>query len=338
MRGQDHQEGYARVRHVPIQVESRGNSRNNQRQSNRSDLGRHHQQGHYDEDNEYQQHRNHHQFPGTQQSNDHNSTSDKSTNTSSININYKPQPPQRQQQNRSAKNSTYQQQQDDDQSQSPSPQNFSQGMNRHGTEGESGANKTGRNLGSPDNSDKLVNSPEPIPLPPPEQHQQQPLQQQQTQPNSRQKEQLASPECDVRRSTTNQQNNNQPTHMDCSETTNVSHQQRNQADVDHKQSEQKSSSVLDKINSIKLELTNLLQEITTFNGTSAKSKDYRYLDEMLTRCMLNLDNVDCGNSKELRQIRKATIKLVDKATDILQRKLQINSDIHTLSESMSISS
>lgn len=148
------------------------------------------------------------------------------------------------------------------------------------------------------NQEKLVSPPEVIPLPPPPK----------------------SPEPNISRDSNNspnqQQSQQQPLQQSC------------------KTNEKAPKDVLTCVNDVKLNATNLLKAIASFSGTSAKSKEYRYLDEMLTRCILTLDQIECGDSTELRQYRKAAIKLVDKATDILQRKLQINSDLQDLSSNM----
>jgi len=279
----DSQDESARVRHVPIHIESR-QGRDNQRQH-----ANQRQQGH----DQY----NGHQF-------DHHPSfySDYSSqtlpNTSSININYKPPPParpssQQSQRNPSAndqRNSSYTQDQHPDQIRS----------NSAGSSRFQGNHDPG-NL-SANNSDKLVNSPEPIPLPPPP------------------------PSENLPKVSTNQGQNNdaqsQPTQPEQDKAKNANPEQTGEANI------------LCAINSIKSDLTNLLQEITKFSGLSAKSKEYRYLDEMLTRCMLNLDNIEVGDSTDLRQHRRTAIKFVDQATDILQRKLQINTDIQNLSENM----
>lgn len=149
------------------------------------------------------------------------------------------------------------------------------------------------------NSEKKVNSPEPIPLPPP---------QCQTQPNDHTSS-AAPSDANTTEDTTNHQSTSSP----------MSEEEK----------------ILSQINSVKLDITNLLERINQFKETSASSKEYRYLDEMLTRCVLNLDKIECGNSADMRQQRRAAIKLVDQTTNILQRKVQINADILELSVSMS---
>lgn len=274
-----HQEGCARVRHVPIHVESRDdNVRGNQRPLNEKNRGENnfHHRGH-----EYQnQHYESHTLP----------------NTSSININYNPQ----QQANFADNNSSQSEQ---------APHKQTQGKKRTNNHEE-------REQSSPDklssSQEKPISPPGVIPLPPPPKS---------PEPNSARDTSKSS-------DMPGQQQSQQPSQQS----------QQRQQQQNFKPDERKPKDVFTCISEVKSSVTNLLKEISNFSGTSAKSKEYRYLDEMLTRCVLNLDQIECGDSVELRQHRKAAIKLVDRATDILQRKLKINSDIHELSENMTASS
>ena len=92
----------------------------------------------------------------------------------------------------------------------------------------------------------------------------------------------------------------------------------------------KESGPLAVILDIKDEVNRLLQEIGRCNETSIKSKGYLRLEELLTRCILRLDDIECAESQNLRQQRKAVIEFIDKCTDILQRKVQLNFDIQQL--------
>lgn len=92
---------------------------------------------------------------------------------------------------------------------------------------------------------------------------------------------------------------------------------------------QKPSSNEDEIYSTKSEVNSLLCRIHEFQGTSENDKNYRYLDEMLTRCILKLDKIECNNSTD-RGNRKEAIRGVNQAISILERKLEINSDIKKL--------
>lgn len=276
---EENKDGTQRVRHVPIHVESRDTGR---LYSPRRGTNSNHHQKNCDQ---YQEELlGHRTLP----------------NTSSININYKPTPPMRYSSNQSHN------------SEDPTNIGNNHYQEQQHLEHQFNQERPISTNPSPSQDSKLVNSPEPIPLPPPsnsEQHNNSNL------------------ESSCARDTQQNVNNNASHGL---QTTNTNQERGLEI--------KKDTSLLGTISSIKMEVTNLLKKITMFDGISAKSKEYRYLDEMLTRCMIGLDDIQCGDSSELRQQRKATIKLVDQATDILQRKLQINSDIHDLSESMSVSS
>lgn len=213
---------------------------------------------------------------------DHRQTS---PNTSSINIDYRPPHHQAQ------RDQQYQE-----------PRAFNSHNSRSGREHQTASNidqhsngrqsreqtKTPLSRDVSPNSDKKVNSPEPIPLPPPPELQ--------------------------------------------GQTRTGFNMSSNPQDSSHMSEDEM---ILSKINAVKMEITNLLEQISQFKEISAKSKEYRFIDEMLTRCVLNLDKIECGSSSDMRQQRRATIKLVDQTTSILQRKLQINTDIHELTINMS---
>ena len=83
------------------------------------------------------------------------------------------------------------------------------------------------------------------------------------------------------------------------------------------------------IQTIRAQVNSLLERIHEFEGTSEQDKNYKYLDEMLTRCILDLDQIECNNVKE-RDNRRETIRSVNAVISILERKLAINSDIRSL--------
>lgn len=293
-------EGNARVRHVPIQIESRTKSRNTH-------------SAHHDRDQPQQ---------GCNRSNEGNRgnyNSQTLPNTSSINIDYKPSTDSRRQPspNFSANNNYYNSQStnpEQRQQQQQHQQKFSSANTRSSqdyksspaTSASSRQQDFSDRSTTPQNSDKLVNSPEPIPLPPP------PPEQQHNQSSRSARDETASPE-------------NKPQHQQTTQVNSPSagHEER-KAD--------KNMSPANYMNSIKMNVSGLLQKVAEFGGVSASSKEYRYLDEMLTRSLLNLDQIDCSQSSQLRDQRRAIIKLTDKASDILQRKVQLNSDIKDLSE------
>lgn len=78
------------------------------------------------------------------------------------------------------------------------------------------------------------------------------------------------------------------------------------------------------IDIIKSQVDELIGEIDGFKGSSSKDKQYCYLDEMLTRCMIDLDNIDCGENHNIRQDRKSVIKTINQAIVSLETKLECN--------------
>lgn len=87
------------------------------------------------------------------------------------------------------------------------------------------------------------------------------------------------------------------------------------------------------IDSTRAEVSNLIEGINNFQGTTQDDKNYRYFDEMLTRCMLNLDQIECNDNRD-RSNRKEAIRGVNEAISILERKLEINSEIKELETSL----
>lgn len=93
--------------------------------------------------------------------------------------------------------------------------------------------------------------------------------------------------------------------------------------------DEKNLTVSERIDSTKAEVGELLTNIDQFRGTTENDNQYRYLDEMLTRCILKLDTIECHNSAD-RDKRKSVVVGTNKAISILERKLELNSDIKDL--------
>ncbi|XP_054713257.1 BAG domain-containing protein Samui-like [Uloborus diversus] len=83
----------------------------------------------------------------------------------------------------------------------------------------------------------------------------------------------------------------------------------------------------------------LIVRVESYNGTG-RDKQFRFLDEMLTRCMLRLDDVDTEGREDVRNARKAAVKEVQSCIDKLEAKADqresqrqhSNSSQHTESE------
>lgn len=119
-----------------------------------------------------------------------------------------------------------------------------------------------------------------------------------------------------------------PTQQAPSETKSASPVSQSQAESSKKP--KKEAGPIGLISDIKQEVAELFQNIVNCNETSLKSKECMRIDELLTRCTLKLDNIESGDVQNIRQKRKAVIEFIDKCSDILQRKVQLNHDIQQL--------
>lgn len=72
-----------------------------------------------------------------------------------------------------------------------------------------------------------------------------------------------------------------------------------------------------KIEEIMNEAKNLEKEVDQFNG-SVDDKQYRYLDEYLTRALLKLDQIETQGDAEIRQLRKNAITYVESVISKLE--------------------
>ena len=66
-------------------------------------------------------------------------------------------------------------------------------------------------------------------------------------------------------------------------------------------------------------MADLVKEIESFQGAK-DSKEYRYLDEMLTRHMLSLDSIEAGGRDDIRQIRKDAIRSINRCLSTLDAR------------------
>ena len=75
-----------------------------------------------------------------------------------------------------------------------------------------------------------------------------------------------------------------------------------------------------KLDKIKDDVEGLMEKIENFKG-SKTDKEYLYLDEMLTRHLISLDGIDPEGDLEIRQLRKGSIKSVNRCLSLLDRKV-----------------
>lgn len=76
---------------------------------------------------------------------------------------------------------------------------------------------------------------------------------------------------------------------------------------------------LDLVKEVDNEINKLKLGVDYFNGDQ---RLYRWLDEMLTRCMLKLDNIDGEGRDDVKQARKAALALIDKILAELEEKVK----------------
>ncbi|XP_047108170.1 BAG domain-containing protein Samui-like isoform X1 [Schistocerca piceifrons] len=76
-----------------------------------------------------------------------------------------------------------------------------------------------------------------------------------------------------------------------------------------------------RVQAVQKDVENLQRMVENFAGTSRKDKQYIYLDEMLTRNLLKLDDIDTEGKENVRQARKEAIRSIQKCISILESKV-----------------
>lgn len=78
---------------------------------------------------------------------------------------------------------------------------------------------------------------------------------------------------------------------------------------------------LARISEVDREVEALAQQVDAATVTSRKDKQYMYLDEMLTRQLLRLDDVDPAGQDNIRQARRNAIRAIQKCISVLESKI-----------------
>jgi len=100
-----------------------------------------------------------------------------------------------------------------------------------------------------------------------------------------------------------------------STTNNVEIQQQE----NHPANDKKPDPCLDKLAKIQANVGDLVKQLEKFKGVK-DSKEYKYLDEMLTRNLLALDGLNLEGRDDVRQVRKESIKSINRCLSILESK------------------
>ncbi|PSN40470.1 hypothetical protein C0J52_11610 [Blattella germanica] len=77
---------------------------------------------------------------------------------------------------------------------------------------------------------------------------------------------------------------------------------------------------ISRVQAVAKDVADLQLKVDKFTGTSRKDKDYMYLDEMLTRNLLKLDNIDTEGKENVRQARKEVIRNITRCISVLEGK------------------
>nr|XP_023022811.1 BAG domain-containing protein Samui [Leptinotarsa decemlineata] len=89
--------------------------------------------------------------------------------------------------------------------------------------------------------------------------------------------------------------------------------------------EQKCLTPIEQIQVIQKDVSSLMEQVQQFTGKS-RNKQFLYLDEMLTRNLIKLDNIDVQGQESIRSSRKEAIKCIEKAIGILEAKASLNTE------------
>ena len=78
---------------------------------------------------------------------------------------------------------------------------------------------------------------------------------------------------------------------------------------------------ISRVQVIAKDVADLQAKVGVYSGSSRKDKDYIYLDEMLTRNLLKLDDIETEGKDNVRQARKEVIKTIQRCISILETKV-----------------
>lgn len=77
---------------------------------------------------------------------------------------------------------------------------------------------------------------------------------------------------------------------------------------------------LERVALVQKEVDSLAEQVKAYTGDSRKDKQYIYLDEMLTRELIKLDDIETEGRENVRQARKNAIKTIQETISLLESK------------------
>lgn len=99
--------------------------------------------------------------------------------------------------------------------------------------------------------------------------------------------------------------------------------------------QQKPRTPIEQIQVIQKDVLELMGQVEQFTG-QPKDKQYLFLDEMLTRNLLKLDNIDTQGQETIRSARKEAIRCIEKAISVLEAKAAGNVESSKTEETMDV--
>ncbi|XP_059477450.1 BAG domain-containing protein Samui [Neocloeon triangulifer] len=79
---------------------------------------------------------------------------------------------------------------------------------------------------------------------------------------------------------------------------------------------------LSKVAVVQKDVDDLMQQIEQFSGESKSDKQYLFLDEMLTRNLIKLDDIETDGKEEIRKVRKEAIRSIQRAISLLESRVR----------------
>ncbi|XP_075230484.1 uncharacterized protein LOC142329678 isoform X2 [Lycorma delicatula] len=99
------------------------------------------------------------------------------------------------------------------------------------------------------------------------------------------------------------------------------HQENPQKQQPQTEKTQKINDPIFQVQLIQKEVDKLRQKINDFKGNSRSDKEFIYLDEMLTRNLIKLDNIETEGKENVRATRKEAIKCIQQCISLLESKV-----------------
>ncbi|KAI4504359.1 hypothetical protein M0802_000830 [Mischocyttarus mexicanus] len=81
---------------------------------------------------------------------------------------------------------------------------------------------------------------------------------------------------------------------------------------------------LEKVASVQNEVDSLAEQVKQYTGNSRQDKQYMFLDEMLTRELIKLDDIETEGRENVRQARKNAIRTIQETISLLESKASLS--------------